>query len=83
MADAPSTVLRDGPLVGDWVDVEGTARRVARFRGIPFGADTGGAARWKPPSPPQPWGPEPLLATEWGPACAQAPPTGNDPDGAC
>ncbi len=75
--DAPSAVLRDGPVEGDWV--AGVAPRVARFRGIPFAASTAGEGRWRAPEPPAPWWPEVLRATDWGPACAQAP---GGPDGA-
>ena len=77
--DRPSTVLRSGPVLGEWVDGLPGAR-VARFLGIPFAASTAGANRWKPPAPVAPWGPDPLFATKLGPACAQAQPAG-DPDG--
>jgi carboxylesterase type B len=68
--EAPSAVLRHGAVVGDWV--EDVTPHVARFRGIPFAASTAGAGRWAPPSPPDAWGPAPLLATAFGPACVQA-----------
>lgn len=78
--DYPSTVLKSGPVLGDWVDGLPGAR-VARFLGIPFAASTAGAGRWRPPAPVLPWGPDPWFATKVGPACAQAQPPG-DPDGA-
>lgn len=78
--DRPSTVLHNGPVLGEWVDGLPGAQ-VARFLGIPFAASTAGANRWKPPVPIAPWGPDPLFATKLGPACAQAQPAG-DPDGA-
>lgn len=77
--DAPSAVVRDGPVVGDWV--EDVSPRVARFRGIPFAASTAGVNRWAPPVPPEAWGPAPLDATSFGFACVQVPSPG-DPDGA-
>jgi len=78
--DRPSTVIRTGQVLGEWVD-DVPGARVARFLGIPFAASTAGAGRWRPPAPVAPWGPDPLFATKVGPACAQAQPAG-DPDGA-
>lgn len=83
--DAPSTVLRNGPVEGDWVELSPRgvelSPRVARFRGIPYGADTGFEGRWRPPTPVAAWGPAPLLAKAWGPACVQEA-WPSDPDGA-
>lgn len=68
----PTTVVALGPLTGEWVLPPGATRRVARFLGVPYGADTGGSGRWAPPRSPPPWGLAPLVATAWGPACVQA-----------
>ena len=48
---------------------------IAAFRGVPYGAPTSRANRFRPPVPPQPWS-LPRDVFEYGPACPQS-----DPDG--
>jgi para-nitrobenzyl esterase len=60
-----------GPIRGEVVD------GVHAFKGIPYGASTGGANRWRPPAPPAPWT-EVRDALAYGPSCPQ--PSGR-PDG--
>ncbi|EQB34219.1 carboxylesterase/lipase family protein [Sphingobium ummariense] len=43
---------------------------VFHFKGIPYGQDTGGANRWLPAKPPQPWADE-YLALVYGANCPQ------------
>ena len=43
---------------------------VAVYKGIPYGASTGGANRWRPPRPAQRWDGV-RAATSWGAACVQ------------
>ena len=43
---------------------------VFTFKGVPYGADTGGENRWLPAKPPKPWGGE-YPALTYGPNCPQ------------
>ncbi len=60
---------RHGPVIGRF---EGG---VHQFKGVRYGAPTGGAARFMPPQPPVPWS-RPLPAFDYGPACSQSEPGG-------
>jgi para-nitrobenzyl esterase len=53
-----------GPIRGQLLD------GVHAFKGIPYGADTGAANRFRPPQPPAPWH-EVRDALELGPSCPQ------------
>ena len=60
--------------IGDDIAIAGTQygkvqgfilRGIYQFRGIPYGADTGGKNRFMPPQPPDPWG-DVYPAVWWG-----------------
>ncbi len=53
-----------GPIRGEVVD------GVHVFKGVPYGAPTGGLGRWRPPEPPTPWT-EVRETTSFGPSCPQ------------
>ena len=83
-SSASSDQRTDGIRV--WTDdtvVETTAGRVRGFtrngvhifRGIPYGDTTGGANRFQPAKPPQPWTGV-RSSTSWGPCCPQRPRAG-------
>jgi para-nitrobenzyl esterase len=63
----PIVELDAGRAAGEWL---GPARDVRVFRGLPFGATTAGAARWRPPAPPGPWAGV-RDAAAFGPICPQ------------
>mmetsp|Transcript_34219 Transcript_34219/g.89789 ORF Transcript_34219/g.89789 Transcript_34219/m.89789 type:complete len:577 (-) Transcript_34219:87-1817(-) len=58
-----------GPIIGV-VEHSRTGVPVAVYRGVPFAADTGGANRWRPPQPRQPWH-VPINCTGNGYGCVQ------------
>jgi len=56
---------------------------VSAFLGVPYAAPPVGERRFRPPAEPAPWGPEPLAAVDFAPACAQAAPGGVSGDEDC
>jgi para-nitrobenzyl esterase len=62
--DAPVVKTRHGPVRGS------VEAGIHVFKGIPYGADTGGANRFQPPQPPPPWT-QILDATRFGDRCPQ------------
>ncbi len=56
-----------GPLSG----IGGGNATVNQFLGVPFAAPPTGSLRWRPPTPPTPWGPAPRDATWFAPTCMQ------------
>jgi hypothetical protein len=56
-----------GPLSG----IGGGNATVNQFLGVPFASPPTGSLRWRPPSPPTPWGPAPRDATWFAPTCMQ------------
>ncbi len=71
--DASLTTPADAVATTAYGKVRGFKRSsVYIFKGIPYGADTGGAARFLPPKVPDSWG-ETRLALIYGPVCPQRP----------
>lgn len=64
MGPNPVVATTNGPVRGLW------ARGVVTFKGIRYGADTGGAGRFRAPVRPAPWR-EVLNAFEYGPPASQ------------
>lgn len=73
VATDPATVVSTGA-----GKVRGFVRNdIVTFKGIPYGAPTGGARRFLPPVAPQPWT-STLNAFAYGPLCPQRPARGDE-----
>jgi len=76
----PAAGALEGPVKTESGLVAGTGQEVRVFKGIPYAAPPAGDLRWKPPQAPRPWQGA-RQATEFGPACPQAPgPLGKFPN---
>ncbi len=87
MAALATHAARAQPLASPGAVVETTSGRVAGladgpvriFKGLPYGAPTGGANRFLPPQKPAPWSGV-REATQYGPRCPQVPTPGLLPE---
>jgi para-nitrobenzyl esterase len=72
-AEATSSAESAGPVVmTQYGKVRGVSGKVLSFRGVPYGAPTSGAGRFRPPRPPTPWK-EVRDVSRPGPRCLQLP----------
>ena len=54
---------------GSIVGVRDSSANLRYWKGVPFGADTGGANRFQPPQPRVPWSPAVLNCTNFAAGC--------------